>query len=644
MGGLAIVHPMKFGANITRSGIEFSVYSKNATMLEVLLFEKADDSHPCEVIPLEPQPDHSWLGKSRRAKPGWFYVLRANGKGKNFNPRQWLLDPYAKAVYTPRQWGQKKGVTPGKHIRHGKFFPKGIIHKDTFKWGNDQRLNTPLEKTVIYEAHLRGLTNGGTYLDLIDHIPYLKGLGITAIELLPVFEFNEMELYQDNGARKELINLWGYSTLAFFAPMARFASSQEPGAAVREFKQLVKALHAAGIEIILDVVFNHTAEGGKDGQTWSFRGLDHDTYYIRDEKGADTNYSGCGNTFNCNNPIGTQFIVDCLRYWVKEMHVDGFRFDLASILTRLPDGRPTDMPPVILAIENDPILKTTKLIAEAWDAGGLYQVGHFPGQRFSDWNGKFRDDVRRFWKRDPKSLSSLATRLFGSDDLYHGRGPLHSINFVTSHDGFTLNDLSCYLNKHNEANGEGNRDGDNNNFSCNFGVEGPTDDQQINGRRRKHIKNLLATLFVSRGVPMLTAGDEFARTQQGSNNAYCQDNALSWIDWSLMKKNADLLDFTKQVIQFRKEHPCLHSAAFTTEGEVQWFGPGGFEPQWDNPAIGCEINHEVVLLINNTKRPLIFGLSGSNWNLKWWTANTQPTHAQRFIEVPNGTMCALSKK
>lgn len=635
---------MKLGAHITHNGVEFGVYSKGASEMDVLLFEHKEDSLPCETLRLKRKLNHCWHGKSKHARAGWFYVLCANGKGSTFNPKQWLLDPYAYAIQTSREWGQKKGITPGRLMRQGKHFPKCLIYHDSFDWDGVKKPQTPLQQTIIYELHLRGFTNGGGYLDLIQHIPHLKELGITAVELLPVFDFNEMELYQENGPRKNQFNFWGYSTRSFFAPMAPYASSTAPGAAVLEFKQMVKAMHEAGIEVILDVVFNHTAEGGKNGQTWSFRGLDNDTYYMQNKDGHYLNYSGCGNTFNCNHPIGTRLIVDSLRYWAEDMQVDGFRFDLASILTRQPDGSVSENPPVIQAIEADPILQQVKLIAEAWDAGGLYQVGHFPGKRFSDWNGKFRDDVRRFWKREPKSLSGIATRLFGSDDLYHGRGPLHSINFITSHDGFTLNDLTSYLEKHNEANGEENRDGDNNNFSCNFGVEGPTTDDRVNDRRRKQMKNLLASLFVARGVPMLTAGDEFARTQQGNNNAYCLDNKVSWVDWSLTAQNKDLLAFTKKLIQFRKNHPCLHAGSFVKSHEVLWFGPGGFVQDWNSLAVGCMIAHKVVLLINNEKRPRIFGLPGSRWNLEWWTANSRPVLSERFIEVPNGSMCALSKR
>lgn len=635
---------MKLGANFKHGRVEFGVYSKDATELEVLLFKSKSDSKPCEIIELTSQKNHCWSGESKKAQAGWFYVLRANGEGRCFNSRQWLLDPYAKAVYTPHKWGQKKGIVPDKVIRSGKFFPKGVLCDCAFDWADDQLPGTSMADTIVYETHVRGFTDGGGYLDMIERIPYLQELGITAIELLPVFEFNEMEYFQQNGPRKELVNFWGYSTLSFFAPMARFASSDKPGVAIAEFKEMVKAMHAAGIEVILDVVFNHTAEGGTESQTWSFRGLDNDTYYMQNEQGDYMNYSGCGNTLNCNHPAVSSFIVDCLRYWAEEMHVDGFRFDLASILTRMPDNSVSDKPPVIAAIEKDPILKNVKLIAEAWDAGGLYQVGHFPGKRFSDWNGKFRDDVRRFWNRDPESLSGLATRLFGSDDLYHGRSPLQSINFITSHDGFTLNDLVSYEQKHNEANCEQNNDGDNNNFSCNFGVEGPTDDAVVNARRLKRMKNLLATLFVSRGVPMLTAGDEFGRTQQGSNNAYCQDNDISWVDWALIEKNSELLGFAQQLIAFRKRNPALHKGAFIKPHEIEWFGPGGLEINWSGLAVGCEIDQKTILLINNETRPLIFGLTGNDWELAWWTAETSPALAERFIEVPRGSMCALIRK
>ncbi|MBI9020657.1 MAG: glycogen debranching enzyme [Verrucomicrobia bacterium] len=492
-------------------------------------------------------------------------------------------------------------------------FPKGVIVSDDFNWGKTRRPHTPLENSVIYEAHLRGFTRGeadGTYLDFIDKIPYLKELGVTAVEFLPLFEFDELEYFTGCASRNGLLNFWGYSTRSFFAPMSRYARSAEPGAAVAEFKTLVKALHAAKIEIILDVVFNHTAEGENTGPVYNFRTLDEKAYYMRNPDGTYMNWSGCGNTFNANHPIAKQFIVESLKYWANEMHVDGFRFDLATALCRGKDGKLRGKPQLIKAIEAEPALKGIKLIAEAWDCNS-YQVGHFPGKRFSDWNGKFRDDVRRFWNRGAE-VGALATRLSGSSDLYQHKnsGPLHSINFITAHDGFTLADLVSYKHKHNWANQEKNRDGENHNDSINLGIEGPTDDPVICAERLKQQKNLLATLFLSQGVPMLTAGDEFGRTQRGNNNAYCQDNDISWVDWSLLEENRELFEFTKKLIALRAAFPQLRRTTFFTgNGDVQWLGPDGREPHWHHDrAIGMHLpgEKELLILINNEGHEVTF--------------------------------------
>ncbi len=565
-----------------------------------------------------------WQTTVSGLKPGAFYLYRTDAV-----PEQWLLDPYARAVHFPRVWGDTAGLQPGEHLRTGKHFPKGVITEDVFDWRDDKRPNTPLEKTVIYEAHLRGFTRneaGGTYLDFIGKIPYLKSLGITAVEFLPLFEFNELEFFIEGTSRKTLLNFWGYSTLAFFAPMSRYAASREPGAAVTEFKMLVKALHAAGIEVILDVVFNHTAEGPFNGPVYNFRGLDEAAYYMINHDGSYPDWSGCGNTFNCNHPVAKQFIVECLKYWAQEMHVDGFRFDLATVLCRDENGELLEHPPIIKAIETEPALKHVKLIAEAWDALGGYQVGSFPGKRFSDWNGRFRDDVRRFWN-ECEATGSLATRLAGSSDLYqhNGNSPLKSINFITAHDGFTLADLVTYGNKHNDANGENNRDGEKQNNSINFGIEGPTENAHVCARRLKQQKNLLTTLFLARGVPMLTAGDEFGRTQSGNNNAYCQDNEISWIDWSLLEKNKDLFEFTKALIALRKNHPALCAGNFYTgQGDVTWFGPENLAINWQNDrALGMHIKgkDELLILINNEEVDLTFEFPAGCWNLSLTTAS-----------------------
>ena len=467
----------------------------------------------------------------------------------------------------------EKDTPPDTRSKNGPYFPKGLILKDDFDWSEDRTLRTPLNESIIYETHLRGFTvhtsskvkYRGTYRGFIEKIPYLKDLGITAVELLPIQEFNEMEYYLENMGRRHLHNYWGYSTLSFFAPNGRYAASGIYGQQVHEFKEMVIELHKAGIELIMDVVFNHTTEGGDQGPTYSFRGIDNPTYYMMSEDGNHyMNYSGCGNTVNSNHPVVRDFIIDCLRYWVLNMHVDGFRFDLASVMTRGPDGEVLPNPPIVEHIAEDPALRDTKIIAEAWDAAGAYQVGSFPNERWSEWNGRFRDDVRRFWIKDKGMLGSLATRLTGSADLYlrKNQTPQKSINFITCHDGFTLQDLVSFVEKHNEDNAEENRDGDNHNISCNYGKEGLRVGPKIKAMRLKHQKNLLTTLFLSQGVPMLLGGDEFGRTQQGNNNAYCQDSIISWFDWSLLKKNNDLHAFTKQLITFRKQHPCLRRKTF----------------------------------------------------------------------------------
>ncbi len=635
---------MNPGVTIRKKETVFVVHS-NANRLWLLLFDSADAETPTREIEMSGGP--LWHTTVADLKPGAFYLYRTDAV-----PEQWLLDPYARAVHFPRAWGEMTGLEPEQHIRTGKHFPKGVVTENDFDWRGEKRPDIPLEKTVIYEAHLRGFTRnggGGTYLDFIEKIPYLKSLGITTAEFLPLFEFNELEFFIEGAARKNLLNFWGYSTLAFFAPMSRYAASREPGAAITEFKTLVKALHNAGIEVILDVVFNHTAEGPFNGPVYSFRGLDEAAYYMINHDGSYPDWSGCGNTFNCNHPVATQFIVDCLKYWAQEMHVDGFRFDLATVLCRGSNGELLEQPPVIKAIETEPALKKVKLIAEAWDALGGYQVGYFPGKRFSDWNGRFRDDIRRFWN-GIETAGVFATRLGGSSDLYqHNDGsPLKSINFVTAHDGFTLADLVTYERKHNDANGEQNRDGENYNYSISFGCEGPTDDPAIRARRLKQQKNLLATLFLSRGVPMLTAGDEFGRTQSGNNNAYCQDNETSWIDWSLLEKNKELFGFVQTLIALRKKHFALCSGNFySDQGEVEWIGPEGLAVDWKNDrALGMHIkgSDPLLILINNEAVDLSFELPEGNWDPALVTDPTTvaPARSDSTVLIPAHSVCVLS--
>jgi isoamylase len=500
-------------------------------------------------------------------------------------------------------------------------------------------------------------------------------LGVTTLELLPIQEFNEMELYWENGPRRNLRNFWGYSTLAFFAPNGRFACANQRGEQVREFKEMVLAMHKAGIEVILDVVYNHTAEGGMGGQTYSFRGIDNSIYYMMEEGGKHyKNYSGCGNTVNGNHPVVRDFILHSLRYWVLNLRVDGFRFDLATILARGRDGNLLANPPVIEQIAEDPVLRGVKIIAEAWDAAGAYQVGSFPSGRWSEWNGKFRDDVREFWKGYPGQMGTFATRLCGSPDLYDrpGQSPLKSVNYVTCHDGFTLADIVSYNDKHNLANCEDNRDGDNHNRSDNCGREGPTDDPAILARRRRRQKNFIATLFLAQGVPMLLGGDEFGRTQQGSNNAYCQDNEISWVDWSLLGRNRELLEFTRRAIAFRKKHPALWRTTFFRGKDkagdfpdVRWYGPDGApQPDWEKGvAMACRIDgrrehtgsdrddDDLFLIFNSGAEPVDFEFppneSGRPWELAYSTQERAPVQRGKgrpVVAVDGASVCVYTAR
>ena len=522
---------------------------------------------------------------------GQLYHFQADGpfdpeQGQRFNGRARLIDPYAKALAGHFLSSDDGIVRP----------PKCVVIDDTFDWENDRHLKRPLADTIIYEMHVRGFTRDatsgaghpGTYLGVIEKIPYLKSLGVTAVELMPVLEF---PMESPWGHKLERPNYWGYDPLAFFAPHQGYAAGSEPGCQVYEFKQMVKALHEADIEVILDVVFNHTAEGNELGPTLSFKGLENRVYYMLGNGGSFyRNFTGCGNTINGNHPIVREMLFLCLRNWVQTYHVDGFRFDLASILSRDRSGEIIPNPPVVEMIAEDPLLSDTKVIAEAWDAAGAYQVGSFANLRWAEWNGRYRDEVRQYWRGDMQMVGDLATRLAGSADLYQagGRHPYHSINFVTSHDGFTLNDLVSYAHKHNEDNGEGNRDGDDNNFSANYGVEGPTRKPSIELVRQRQIKNFLATLLLSQGVPMLLAGDECRRTQRGNNNAYCQDNQISWFDWSLVDQNAELLRFVRGLIALRRANPTLRRRNFLSgipgrPGElpdVCWFNRLGRDVDW----------------------------------------------------------------
>jgi glycogen operon protein len=518
--------------------------------------------------------------------------------GHRFDPTELLLDPACKALTTNIRSGN------GYHsvVRsRGYDRPKCVVVNDRFDWQGTQPPRTSLADSIIYEVHLRGLTahpnSGvsapGSYLGLIEKIPYLKDLGVTAIELLPIQQFDPHENLRKNpDTDQELTNYWGYSPMAFFAPQGQYAYSDVLGAQVEEFKTMVREMHRAGLEVILDVVFNHTAEGNQLGPTISYKGIDNSIFYfLGDDLRQYKDFSGCGNSMNTNHPVVRDMIRMCLRYWATHMRVDGFRFDLASVLSRDRTGHLISNPPLLESIAEDPMLRDAKIIAEAWDAAGAYQVGSFPGGRWAEWNGRYRDDVRQFWRGDYGKTGALATRLSGSSDLYQasGRKPYHSINFITSHDGFTLNDLVSFNYKHNIANGEDNRDGENHNYSFNYGVEGPTDLPALEHVRLRQIKNMLATLLLSRGVPMLLGGDEFRRTQGGNNNAYCQDNEISWFDWTLLETHHEVHRFAREIIAFRKRHPIFRRAEFfegrplspgRVVADVNWYAADGSPMDW----------------------------------------------------------------
>ena len=556
-----------YGACVASNGVSFTINSHGATRCTLLLF-KPQAPKPYARIPF---PDSYRIGDTYSMlvfdiKPDEFeYAFSFDGpyepaKGLLFNEENVLLDPYSRAVTGQRKWGEKP--EGGKDFEY-----RARVVKSSFDWGNIKQLEQPFEDLVIYETHVRGYTKDkssgvsapGTFAGLKDKIPYLKDLGINAVELMPIFEFDEMESARVvDGV--QLYNYWGYNTVSFFAPNTSYAFNEEHNHEGDELKSLIKALKENGIEVILDVVFNHTAEGNEMGQCFSFKGIDNNVYYMLTPDAHYYNFSGCGNVMNCNHPVVRSFIIDCLRHWAIEYRVDGFRFDLASILGRDQNGAPMANPPILESLAFDPVLGKMKLIAEAWDAGGLYQVGSFPSwNRWAEWNGRYRDDMRSFLKGDDGMAGNAITRITGSRDLYspESRGHKASVNFMTCHDGFTLYDLYSYNEKHNEKNGWNNTDGDNNGHSWNCGAEGETDDPNVNGLRRRLIKNAFAALLCSRGPAMFFAGDEFCNTQFGNNNAYCQDNIISWLDWSRLEKFKEIHDFVRHMIQFRKEHPIL---------------------------------------------------------------------------------------
>ncbi|WP_231930793.1 glycogen debranching protein GlgX [Botrimarina hoheduenensis] len=638
---LQFSYPLPYGAILREDGVQFVVFSKNATAMRILLYRSPADPEPYRLIELNPDTDRwgdLWCAFVPELKAGTLYHLQADGpfepeQGHRFDPHARLIDPFAKALAGDFLPGTDGVVRP----------PKCVVVDDHFDWGGDRHLCRPLSETVIYEMHVRGFTKSptsgvdspGTYLGVIEKIPYLKSLGVTAVELMPVHEFPTNE---SDGTNTKRANYWGYDPMAFFAPHRGYAEGTEPGAHVNEFKQMVRELHAAGIEVILDVVFNHTSEGNDQGPTFSFKGLENSVYYMLNGDGSYKNYSGCGNTVNSNHPITREMIFHCLRHWVYNYHIDGFRFDLASILSRNRNGELVPNPPLVEYIAEDPMLSDTKIIAEAWDAAGAYQVGSFATRRWAEWNGAYRDNVRRYWRGDLGMTGPMATRLAGSSDLYQssGRQPYHSINFITSHDGYTLNDLVSYERKHNLANGEENRDGDNNNYAANYGVEGPTRRLPIRKLRRRQAKNFLATLMLSQGVPMMVSGDEVLRTQRGNNNAYCQDNALSWFDWRLVQRNAEMLRFTQAVIALRVHQPTLRRADFLTGSphgagelpDVSWYGTNGQVIDWNHTfhSLTCLLGpsgiddpaaRHVLILMHSGGQPQAFQTPIAARKLEW---------------------------
>jgi glycogen operon protein len=636
--------PAPMGCSITNEGKNFAIFSDHPEILELIVFTD-NPQNPKISIPLD-------SGKNKSGKiwhieiiglPDIFeYGYRLTGKDDKIaatiekSPPIVLNDPCARAYTGGEIWGSRNNDSSTANLY------RSLYISEPFDWEDDQPLNIPLSESIIYELHTRGFTKHsssnvkypGTYAGLIEKIPYLKSLGITAIELLPINEFDETRINRTNPQTGEkLFNFWGYDSLGFFAPKAAYARQPHRGGNINEFKLLVKEMHKARIEIILDIVFNHTGEGPHDHPTFSFRGLANSTYYIVDHKsGHYLDFTGCGNTVNCNHPVVTQMILDVLRYWVTEMHIDGFRFDLVSILTRDSNGAVLENPPIIEKITKDPILKKSKLIAEAWDAAGLYQVGSFPGgDRWAIWNDRFRDTARKYVRGDSGLIPDLATRIAGSADLFRhmGRFPYHSINYITAHDGFPLSDVMSYSKKHNLMNGERNADGMNENYSNNYGHEGPTPEISVNALRLKQIKNMAALLLLSQGVPMILAGDEVGRTQQGNNNGYCQDNEISWINWNYMEKNSGLLRFFKTLIQFRKNHPAFHRKTFFEDDQInaikiQWYDNILNPPNWGGKRhslayhlLPVEKDTDMFIISNSGRKKLRFQLPKLKAEKKW---------------------------
>ena len=633
-GTVAPGRSFPLGATVAPHGVNFSVYSKNSTFVELLLFAQVDDAKPAKVIPLDPTKNrtyHYWHVFVPDLKATQLYGYRVQGpfeprRGLRFDGEKVLLDPYGRAVAVPEAYGRIAASRPGNNAAMA--MKSVVADVRTYDWEGDIPLKRPSARTIIYDMHVRGFTRHpssgvteqkrGMYTGLIEKIPYLRELGITAVELLPVFQFDSQDCPPGR------VNYWGYAPVSFFAPHQAYSSRKDPLGALDEFRDMVKALHLAGIEVILDVVYNHTAEGDDGGPTFCYRGLENGAYYILEEdRSRYSNYTGTGNTLNANHPIMRRLILDSLRYWVEEMHVDGFRFDLASILARDEAGRPLQNPPILWEIESDPALAGTKLIAEAWDAAGLYQVGSFVGDSWKEWNGRFRDDARDFFRGEAGSVARFADRLIGSPEIYghEEREPEQSVNFVTCHDGCTLNDLVSYNGKHNEANGEDNRDGANDNRSWNCGVEGPTDDPTIERLRNRQVKNFLTVTLLSLGVPMILMGDEVRRTQRGNNNAYCLDDETTWFDWTLVRRHADvhrfvtLLNARRLLRDVEQERKRVSLTQQIREAHKAWHGVKLYQPDWSpqshSLAFTAELGEEQLLshfILNAYWEPIEFEL------------------------------------
>ncbi len=654
------------GATVAHGGANFSVYSRTATAVELLLFERVDDAVSARVVRLDAATNrsyHYWHVFVPGVEPGQIYGYRVDGpavpeSGLRFDPAKVLLDPYGRGVVVPKSYDRGAAGRPGDNA--GVAMKSVVVDPDQYDWEGDTPLGHSASRTIVYEMHVGGFTRNpnsgvaekrrGTYSGLLEKIPYLRQLGVTAVELLPVFQFDAQDCPQG------LVNYWGYAPVSFFAPHQAYSSRRDPLGPVNEFRDMVKALHRADIEVILDVVFNHTAEGNEQGPSSSFRGIDNPTYYILEQGDARyANYTGCGNTLNSNHPIVRRMIVDSLRYWVEQMHVDGFRFDLASILTRDPAGHPLPNPPTVWDIESEPALAGTKLLAEAWDAAGLYQVGSFVGDAWKEWNGRFRDDMRDLLRAEPGSLRQAADRLVGSAEIYgHKRREVEqSVNFITCHDGFTLNDLVSYNHKHNEANCENNCEGANDNRSWNCGVEGLSNVPAIEKLRNRQVKNALALTLLSLGMPMILMGDEVRRTQLGNNNGYCRDDACNWFDWSLVEKHADVLRFVRLLLKRRflrdEEHERRRVSLtdFLAQANKSWHGVRLDEPDWSDHshavALSGELRAEGLsfhLILNFYWEPLDFELpkpvaDGEPWRRWIDTGLDSPDDIVPWQEAPS---------